>query len=475
MSAVVSFPRAMPANIEAEQALLGALLVNNEVLGAGCAGLEPGHFTEEIHRRVYDITRKMILAGQRADARTIKTFLGDHVVANGLGTAEYLVRLVAEAAPPIAAKSYAQVVRDIADRRSIIGLCLDTIEVAYDTPVTTRPAMVASELLTGLGAVIESGPEASTRHDVAQSSRALIERVRLIREGGAQPDAFSTGFTDLDQATGGFEAGCLFTVAAATGVGKTIFAVNAGLNVARKGVGVALFSLEVPHEQMTARILASMAYTHRRPIGFGDILRGRLDDMQMWLVEDAQKRLAKLPFTLECASSPTLAQVTAAVRAEKKRMEVRGLRLGVVLIDYLQLMRATDRYQGNRVYEVGEITKGLKALARDESVCVVMLSQINRGVDARDDKRPQLSDLRDSGSIEQDSDVVAFLFREVVYIEKSAKFREGDHEATEKAARLRHHADIILGKNRAGPTTSVAVWCNVQCSVMDNADKREAF
>ena len=234
------------------------------------------------------------------------------------------------------------------------------------------------------------------------------------------------------------------------------------------GWGVMEFSLEVPQDQFMARHVADLVRSSRRTIPFGNIMRGELEDDELWIVEDGVRRFDDMPIIVDFAPKLSVADIALRVRTEKARFARQGVQLRVVFIDYLKFIKASDRYRGQRVYEVGEITGALKALAKQERVCIVLLCQLNRANEARDDKRPGLADLRESGDIESDADVVVFLHREAYYIEKSAKFRENDSDTLARHAELVHQAELIVAKNRAGPTRTVLVYCNIAASSLGN-------
>lgn len=459
--------RALPVNVEAEQAFLGALLLNNEIFSYSAGFLSAEHFSEELHRRIYQVAAEMIGSGRLATPVTVKTFLGEHDIGAGVTVPQYLARLVAEAAPAISATYYAQTVRDLFIRREIISAAQEAQEQAFDAPVDLRPAAMAASVMDRLSVLIED-PSASKRVLAGASAHRVLERAQAVREGKCVDTAVSTGFSDLDTITGGYRPGELWIVAARPGMGKTIYAVTSATKTARKTTGALIFSLEVPEDQFTCRLLADVAYLSRRLLSFQSILRGQLDDEEMWRLDDAQRALAQQPLVVDYSSRLTLTEIKARVHSEKKRMTAQGKSLSVVLIDYLKFIQASDRYRGNRVYEVGEISAGLKQLAKDEGVCVVLLAQLNRALESREDKRPGLSDLRESGDLEADADVVAFLHRESYFLEKSPAFRADNAEALAEFERIKNDAELIIGKNRSGPTKTVHFFCDVAASHMSS-------
>ncbi len=465
-----------PQSIEAEQAVLGALLLNNSVYGQIASILEPEHFAEEIHARIYRCASELIKTGKIASPITLIGYLNNHELAPGISTRQYLATLVVEAVTVIAAPAFAATVRELADRRAMIAAALEIIQAARHAGPSVSSAAIASDGITTLHKIAVSEGRGDTRCDPGTSAAALITRAHQIINKEIIDDGVSTGIPDLDKDTGGFQPGTLWIIGGRPGQGKTILATGFALKVASKGLrdlqagrpaaGAGLFELEVPENQLTARLLADLAYRPRHPIAFGSIMRGELSDDNLWCLEDAQKRLAQMPLAIDVASRLSVAEIALRVRAEKARMLKRGVRLGVIFIDYLKFIKATDRYRGNRVYEIGEISGALKELAKSENICIALLAQLNRQVAAHDrkDKRPTLVDLRDSGDLEADADVVAFIHREAYYIKQSPEFRNNDAGAYQAYLDCEHEVELILGKTRAGPTGTVKMWCDVGCS-----------
>jgi len=466
----------LPQSIEAEQALLGALMLNNAIFGQISSMIETEHFAEELHARIFDCAAQLIKGGRNASPVTMLGYLGDADLGQGMSLRQYLARLCAEATTIIAAPSYALTIRELADRRAMIITAQALIEQAMRSGPSVQPSSLASDAMTALHAIAVSDSRGDTRRDPGDSAAALIDRARRIMAKEIVDDGVPTGLDDLDRDTGGFQPGTLWVVGGRPGQGKTVLATGFALKVARRGArdirdgrpaaGAMLFELEVPENQTTARLLADLAYRARRPIQFGRIMKGDIDDEDLWSLEDAQKRLAEMPLAIDIASRLSVAEISLRIRAEKERMKRRGVRLGVVFIDYLKFVKATDRYRGQRVYEVGEISGALKQLSKDEHICVVLLAQLNRLVAAHDrkDKRPTLVDLRESGDLEADADVVAFIHREAYYIKQSPEYRNNNIEAQQAFIDAEHEGEIILGKTRAGPTNTVKIWCDIGCS-----------
>lgn len=466
MNAPANLETFEPINtIDIEQIIIGTLMVRND-LWPKCAGaLTPDDFSEFLHQQLYEVIGKLTERGQPATPAVLKSHFGDQELDGGIRLSAYLARLCASSFDPYQFDHYVRALQDGAGRRQIDALIDDFVRQGGARDINVSASELASDLLEELKQVMSRGTESAKRRTAVDSAGALMVNIQKIRNNEVQQATSTTGISDVDSATGGYESGTLWVVGARPGMGKTAWAVASAHRVAKSGDGALLFSLEVPETQMTARLLADMAYNRNRPLAFGTIYRAKdLDDEDIWVLEDALKRLDGLPLVLDYPDRPTLTQIAARVRAERENLAKEGKRLGVVFIDYLKFVRASDRYRGQRHYEVGEISAGLKSLAREEDVCVVLLVQLNRANEGREDKRPVLSDLRESGDLEADADVVAFIHRDAYYIEKSPEYRDGDEAATSEFVDAKNRADMILGKNRSGPTKTINLWCDVASS-----------
>ncbi|WP_294534737.1 replicative DNA helicase [uncultured Rhodoblastus sp.] len=453
--------RAPPANLEAEQALLGAILVNNDAFDRVSDFLKPDHFAEELHRRIYETAGQLIRAGKIATPVTLKTFLGEQDL-GGMTIPQYLARLAAEATTIINAVDYGRAVHDLAVRRELIHIGEEVVNTAYDASVDSSPRMQIEEAERKLYAIAETG-----RYDggFQRFSEALARAVDMAakaweREGGLS--GVSTGLHDLDRMMGGLQPSDLVIVAGRPGMGKTALATNIAFNIAKNyrfelrpdgshetvnGGVVGFFSLEMSSEQLATRIIAEQAQVPGYKIRRGDI-----SESEFHRITAAAREMQAIPFYIDHTGGISIAQLTARARRLKRQ---RGLDL--LVVDYLQLLSGSKSRSENRVQELTEITTGMKALAKELNVPIVALSQLSRQVESRDDKRPQLSDLRESGSIEQDADVVIFVYREEYYL-NSKKPPEGTAEFQEwqqKAALAHGRAEVIIGKQRHGPTGTV--------------------
>ncbi len=450
-----------PLNVEAEQALLGAILINNDAFSRVSGFLKPEHFSEEVHKRIYDVASQLIRAGKVATPITLKTFLGDADL-GGITIPQYLARLAAEATAIINTEDYGRTVYDLATRRDLILIGEDIVNGAYDAPVDVSPREQIEEAERKLYSIAESG-----RYDggFQRFSDALTTAVDMAakafeRDGGLS--GIATGMSDLDKMMGGLQASDLVIIAGRPGMGKTALATNVAFNIAKayefrtkpdgahetvNGGIVGFFSLEMSSEQLATRIIAEQAQVPGYKIRRGDIT-----EQDFHRIAEAAREMQQTPFYIDQTGGISIAQLTARARRLKRQ---RGLDL--LVVDYLQLLSGSKSRGDNRVQELTEITTGLKALAKELNVPVVALSQLSRQVESRDDKRPQLSDLRESGSIEQDADVVIFVYREEYYL-KNKQPREGTEEFLawqQDMERAYGKAEVIIGKQRHGPTGTV--------------------
>ena len=453
--------RIAPNNIDAEQALLGAVLVNNEAYYRVSDFLLPEHFFEDLHRRIYEVTASLIKAGKVATPITLKTFLGDQDL-GGVTVSQYLARLAAEATTIINAEDYGRTIYDLATRRRLIGIGEDLVNVAYDAPVETSPRDQIEEAERRLYELAETG-----RYDggFQRFSEALTGAIDMAaaafkRSGGLS--GVSTGLTDMDRMMGGLQPSDLVILAGRPAMGKTSLATNIAFNIAKAYQGerqpdgsmktvnggiVGFFSLEMSSEQLATRIIAEQAGVPSYKIRRGDI-----SEADFYKITEVAREMQTIPFYIDQTGGISIAQLTARARRLKRQ---RGLDL--LVVDYLQLLSGSSKKGENRVQELTEITTGLKALAKELNVPLVALSQLSRQVENRDDKRPQLADLRESGSIEQDADVVMFVYREEYYLKmKEPKLGTEEHFKWQTEMDQAHgKAEVIIGKQRHGPTGTV--------------------
>jgi replicative DNA helicase len=467
--------RLAPHNIEAEQALLGAILVNNEAFYRVSDFLLPEHFYEPVHREIYDVLGKIIRAGKAATPITAKTYLPEQLTAE-ITLPQYLARLAAEATTVLNAADYGQTVYDLAIRRALIQIGEEMTSTAYGADVEMTAPKQIEEAEKSLFDLAEKG-----RYDggFQPFNEALAEAVKMAGEAYQRDGTLSgmaTGLTDLDRLMGGLQRSDLIILAARPAMGKTSLATNIAFTVASSFKGeitpdghqktvnggrVAFFSLEMSAEQLATRILAEQA-----EISSSDIRRGNIHESQFTKLVDVSNQLATVPLFIDDTGGLSVSQLAARARRLKRQ---KGLDL--IIVDYVQLLSGSSRRASeNRVQEITEITTTLKALAKELEVPIIALSQLSRAVENRDDKHPQLADLRESGSIEQDADVVLFVYREEYYL-KNKEPKEGTPEHLtwqSEMEKVHGRAEVIIGKQRHGPTGSVQLSFEAQFTRFGN-------
>ncbi|MEZ5878499.1 MAG: replicative DNA helicase [Tepidamorphaceae bacterium] len=455
--------RQVPHNVEAEQALLGAILVNNEAFYRVSDFLEPRHFHDGVHARIFEVMSQIIRAGKTATPVTLKTFLDGDPPVGELTVPQYLTRLAAAATTVINAEDYGRVVRDLATRRELIGVGEDLVNTAYDAGADVTPAKQIEVAEQRLYELAETDKYGSGFVGFAQAVRGAIDVANNAYKRDGHVSGISTGLRDVDELLGGMQPSDLVILAGRPAMGKTALATNIAYSMAQmhrtetqqdgrektvNGAIVGFFSLEMSAEQLATRILSE-----RTSVGSDRIRRGKIQPDEFQRLVDAAQELERIPLFIDATGGLTIAQLAARARRLKRQ---RGL--DMLVVDYLQLLQGSSkRASDSRVQEITEITTGLKALAKELNVPILALSQLSRQVEARDDKRPQLADLRESGSIEQDADVVLFVYREEYYL-KNKKPKEGTEEflAWENEMEAAHGiAELIIGKQRHGPTGTV--------------------
>ena len=454
----------VPHSIEAEQQLLGALLTNNDLFERISSIIKPEHFYDPVHARIFETASTRISKNNLASPVTLKTFLAEDEGLAELGGPTYLIRLAGSAISAFAVRDYADMIYDLAVRRELISLGNDIAAKAAKVDVESEPKEQIVEAEQQLYAIAEQGESNQGFQSflTAVTDAVKVANAAYQRDGGLA--GVSTGLVDLDKKLGGLHKSDLLIVAGRPSMGKTSLATNIAFNIARSykkgttpsgeqgaidGGVVGFFSLEMSAEQLATRILSEVA-----EIPSNQIRRGDFTESEFRRIVDAAKELEAAPLFIDDTPALPISQLAARARRLKR---THGL--DALFIDYLQLVRGSSkRGSENRVNEIAEITMGLKAIAKELDIPVIALSQLSRQVENREDKRPQLSDLRESGSIEQDSDVVMFVFREEYYKERE-KPSENELDKMviwqEEMERLHGKAEVVIGKQRHGPIGSV--------------------
>jgi replicative DNA helicase len=468
--------RQAPHNLDAEQALLGAILVNNESMDRVSAFLEAHHFFDPLHQQIFETAAKLIQAGKQATPITLRTFFESaEAISPNLSVPQYLGTLAASATSIINAEDYARTVYDLATRRALIIIGEDMVNGAYDSTVDATPQLQIEEAETRLYDLAEQRKYGQGFLGFGTALSNAIDMANAAYKRDGHLSGLSTGLLDLDSKLGGLQPSDLVILAGRPSMGKTALATNIAYNIAKSykaeqqpdgtiktvnGGIVGFFSLEMSAEQLATRILSE-----RAEIGSEKIRRGMIDENEFRKLVEVSREMSESPLYIDQTGGISIAQLAARARKLKRQ---KGLDL--LVIDYLQLLTGSKRTNDGRVQEVSEITTGLKALAKELAVPVVALSQLSRQVEQREDKRPQLSDLRESGSIEQDADVVMFVYREEYYLER-LKPREGTAEFMDwqsKYAEAAGKAEVIIGKQRHGPVGTVPLAFESQFTRFDN-------
>jgi replicative DNA helicase len=461
--------RTQPHNIEAEQALLGAVLINNEAYHRVSEYLRPEHFYEPVHGRIFATMKRVIDSGRLADHVTLKLAFEDDEALRELDGAQYLARLARAAESIINAEEYGRLLHDLALKRGLIYVGEELVNKAYDPalPESGREQIEAAE--QRLFMLAQEGEFEGGFRGFPAVLASAVNLIEAAYHKDSRVTGVPTGLTDLDDKLGGLQPSDLVILAGRPSMGKTALAVTIAANAAKELRGsqvdqatsgeheaVGIFSLEMSAEQLATRLLSAES-----KFSSDDLRRGKLRDEDFKVVIQASQNLAERPLFVD--DTPALS--IAAIRTRARRIK-RRYGLSLLVVDYLQLVRPVgNTSQTNRVQEIGEITQGLKAIAKELNIPVLALSQLSRAVEQRENKRPQLADLRESGAIEQDADVVMFVYRDEYYKERDEpKKRDGerDEEFEKRYNRWKDEyqsskgiAELNIAKQRNGPIGSI--------------------
>ena len=441
----------LPNNIEAEQAVLGSILLTNEIFDEVNTIISNKNFYDPMHQKIFAAIENLIFKGMLANPITLKNYFENEK--DEINVPEYLVKVTKFSSSTRQAMEYSKIIYDMFVKRELIKISENTIYTAKlnDLDLNGRSIIENSEKL--LFNLAEKGSFNSSLMKFDEAMKLTIEMASNAYKNEEGIVGVPTGLRDLDDRLGGLHNSDLLIIAGRPSMGKTALATNIAFNAAQKlqesgkKSCVAFFSLEMSSEQLSTRILAEQSR-----IKSNDIRRGRISDEQFDKFIETSKNISELPLYIDETPAISIAALSTRARRIKR---INGLDL--IVVDYIQLMRAVHSFKDGRVQEISEITQGLKALAKELSVPVLALSQLSRAVELRDNKKPQLSDLRESGSIEQDADVVMFVYREAYYLEnKEPRPATVEHaEWQAKMSDISHLAEIIIGKQRHGPTGNV--------------------
>jgi len=486
--------RTLPANVEAEAAFLGAVLIDNRVIEELTTPLTPAHFFEPIHGRLYErilqlLDRKAVVTGV-----TLRPYFEADEALKALGGVAYLARLTADGQGLLAPRELADQIYDLALLRELISVGRNLVESAMDTSESVEPMEQIEQAEAALYKVAEGAATQSEAQSFGVATRTAIQSIEKAFNSGGHISGKTTGLTSVNQKIGGLHDSDLIILAGRPGMGKTSLVTNIAFNTAQRyvddtvrdgmpheksvGAPVAFFSLEMSADQLATRILAEQSNISSEALRMGKISR---EDFQQ--LSFASQRLAELPLYIDDTPGLSIAALRTRARRLKRRHNI-----GLVVIDYLQLLSGSGRASDNRVNEISEISRGLKTLAKELHVPVIALSQLSRAVEQRDDKRPMLSDLRESGSIEQDADMVWFVYREDYYVKATEPKYPSDTDGPDvkdkwetwrqKMEEVTGLSELLIAKQRHGATGKVRLRFEARITKFSDLaadDMRPAF
>ena len=445
----------MPSNVDAEQALIGSVLVNNDIIDEISNFIKPGEFFDPIHKKIFEVIEHLNNKGMIANPITLKNYFENENALSDVGGVDYLIKLTRFSASVRQSIDYAKIVHEAYVKRELVGISENILEESMDDDLEKSGENIIEDAEQSLFQLAERGNFSQSYMKFDKALDQTIEMATLAMKNDQGIVGVPTGLTELDEKLGGLHKSDLVIIAGRPSMGKTALATNIAYYAAKKiydnkeKKAVAFFSLEMSSEQLSTRILSEQAR-----IQSNDIRRGKATEEQLNRYIETSRNIYDLPLYIDETPAITIASLSNRARRMKRLFG-----LSLIVVDYIQLIRTSSKRYDGRVQEISEITQGLKALAKELSVPVLALSQLSRAVEQRDDKLPQLSDLRESGSIEQDADVVMFVYREQYYLEKKQpKLGSIEHaEWQSKMNDILGLADIIIGKQRHGPTGNVQV------------------
>jgi replicative DNA helicase len=486
--------RALPANVEAEAAFLGAVLIDNRVIEELQTQLGPQHFFEPVHARIYERILQLLDRKAVVTPVTLRPYFEADEALKALGGVAYLARLTADGQGLLAPRELADQIYDLALLRELILVGRNLVESAMDTSESVEPMEQVERAEAALYKVAEGAASQSEAQSFGVATRTAIMAIEKAFNSGGHISGRTTGLSSLNQKIGGLHDSDLIILAGRPGMGKTSLVTNIAFNTAQRyvddterdgmapeksvGAPVAFFSLEMSADQLATRILAEQSNISSEALRMGKISR---EDFQQ--LSFASQRLAELPLYIDDTPGLTIAGLRTRARRLKRRHNI-----GLVVIDYLQLLTGSGRANDNRVNEISEISRGLKTLAKELGVPVIALSQLSRAVEQRDDKRPMLSDLRESGSIEQDADMVWFVYREDYYVKATEPKYPSDTDGPDvkdkwetwhrKMEEITGLSELIIAKQRHGATGKVRLRFEARITKFSDLapdDMRSAF
>lgn len=463
----------LPASIEVEQAVLGTLLVNPDSLGAVLGFLEPDHFFEPTHQVVYETIRNLAREGRRVSAVTIGSHLPADLAIGETTLGAYVAHLAASAAVGFDPESLARELVDLWIRRSLVAVADDVRDAAVNGSRGAPAKDAIDATIARLSELSAVGLRRTQRQSTAAAAAKAI--VAEIDAGTAADPPVITGLVDLDRIIGGCRRGTLMILGGRPGMGKSTVAGSVSLDIARRGHGVLFFSKEMTKEQLSARLLTDLAYDiggPTEPPNYEAVLNRTItSDRHKLLLRQAAAQMGDYPLIIDPQPGMAMAEIGVRARRVAESMARRNLNLALVVVDHLQKVRPSGR-QENQHLSLGEITNAAAVLAKELDTCVLMLSQLSRGVEGRDNKRPQLSDLRESGRIEEDADVVIMAYREAYYLAKRSEDDvEKDIARQQRLADVATDLDAIVVKNRHGGEGVARLFMHAPAAAVRNRER----
>ncbi|MBB3385528.1 MULTISPECIES: DnaB-like helicase C-terminal domain-containing protein [unclassified Rhizobium] len=462
--------------IEIEQEVLGALLVSGTVapiLGV----LRPDHFLEPIHRRLF---QHMLLAHERYGRSALSVVYGmfdrdevdtwEKVTTRRL--AQYLASLAANTTLGIGGIKLTAA--NLIHQSARIGISIEAerLALAANDPGADPIQLVrtATRTLDDIAASLRGGNRGKTRYSLSEAADVALDEVQSAIHRGGGITGITWGLTDINKATGGIHRGEMVVLGARPSMGKTAVGLGIGIKAAQAGFGVGFISLEMGANRLAMRALTDIAYDWGVRVPYSDLITGNVSEEDFEKICDAKQRFNALPLWIEQQSGLSISDLRVKVERMQDVADRAGSKIDLLIVDYLQLVAASSRYSGNRNNEVSEISAGLRQIARENDVAMIALSQLSRGVESREDKRPMLADLRDSGSLEQDADMVAFLYREAYYLEKAkGKDANAEMERLDRLEQVESKLQFIIAKQRNGAVKTIELFVDIAASAVRNA------
>lgn len=471
-SQLAQYDPASLSSIEIEQALLGAILNSNSIFDVVEPIVLPVDFHEPLHAQLFETFADVHKTGGLINLALVIAAMGGDgqaLIADGMTPAKYAARLAAEAVSIREAPAYAKQIKEFANRRKALSAAELIVAGVNANQSSAVVAGAGIELLDeiAVSASAISTPKVSLR----EANEKSLARMQHGMQNPGQLAGISSGLTELDRQTGGLKRGEVVVLAGRPGMGKTALALCISRASAAAGEPTLFFSLEMGDVSLSDRNLADVAFDPRSPSPYYNIANGQVTNAQAERLIDAARRQREWPLTIDPAPGLTVSQIAGRARKHQQVFARQGKRLGPVFVDHMHIVRPTNRYSGARVNEVGEISAALKALAKELDVPVIALAQLSRALENRDDKRPSMADLRDSGSIEQDADAILFVYREAYYLERATgSTPEQERARVDRLIDAEDKLEVIIAKQRNGPTGTINLFCNIACNAVRDAE-----